>query len=351
MSDFAKLLGNLKSTAKKASSTSPKNSTNEKKRERDSGASGSKLSSSSSSSSSSKRRKLVSRDDFKLPHDAKQLRVNLSFLGIGAQKSGTSWLHQMLSLHEDLSLPKQKEIHFWDWNRRKGLRWYSDQFSPKEGGVGRNTQMFGEITPCYAVLDEEKVCEIKYLFPNLKVIFIARDLVDRAWSALLMELRNSILGLDAGVFAKRNDESICPRELQRIERDSNPDRYDDQYFMDRLMHSTHSSRSNYAKSLRSWLKYFSKEQILILDYNDLSKKPRDLLHGVCAHLDIKSDVYCEIPDSAISERVNAAAGKTRHSIRTSLRTKMVSYLKPFAQDFNELLSELGYDWRLCDYST
>ncbi len=248
-----------------------------------------------------------------------------------------------------IKLNREKEIHFWDWNRRKGLRWYSNQFPRNREG---EQQVLGEITPCYAVLDEKDIREIKYLFPNVRLIFIARDLIERAWSALLMELRNSILGLDAGVFAKKNDESLSPKELQRIERDSNPDRYDDQYFMDRLMHSTHSSRSNYAKSLRLWLKHFSKDQLLILDYNDLSKKPRDLLKEVCRHIGLgKSDVYDKIKDSVLSERVNAATGKTRYSIRDSLRQKMISYLKPFAQDFNQLLSELGYDWRLCDYSS
>jgi hypothetical protein len=37
-----------------------------------------------------------------------------TFLGIGAQKAGTTWLHRMLSLHPDIGMPEQKELHFWD---------------------------------------------------------------------------------------------------------------------------------------------------------------------------------------------------------------------------------------------
>ena len=237
-------------------------------------------------------------------------------------------------------------MHFWDWNRRKGLRWYSCQFPQQR----EDTSMLGEITPCYAVLDEKYICEIKNLFPKVKLIFIARDLVDRAWSALLMELRNNVKGLDAGVFAKGND-AINTRELEKIDRDSNPNQYDDSYFMDRLMHSTHSSRSNYAKSIRLWLKHFPKNQLLILDYNDVSSKPRDLLSEVCRHIGVDSDKYIQsFEDDTLSERVNAAAGKIRYTIKPSLRRKIISYLTPFAQEFNELLSELGYKWRLNDYS-
>jgi hypothetical protein len=36
----------------------------------------------------------------------------------------------MIRRNPRLSLPDQKELHFWDWNRRKGLGWYSKQFTP-----------------------------------------------------------------------------------------------------------------------------------------------------------------------------------------------------------------------------
>ena len=38
------------------------------------------------------------------------------FLGIGAQKSGTTWLHANLSRHRSLFLPDEKELHYFDWN-------------------------------------------------------------------------------------------------------------------------------------------------------------------------------------------------------------------------------------------
>ena len=241
---------------------------------------------------------------------------------------------------------RQKEIHFWDWNRRHGLRWYSKQF-PRQG---LKNVIHGEITPCYAVLEEKYISEIKAIFPGLKLIFIARDIVDRAWSALLMELRNAVNGVQAGSFGKTDDNSkVSKRDLDKIEKESDPNQYDDAYFMDRLMHSTHSSRCDYSKSLRLWLKYFSKEQLLIINYKDLSDRPRIVLKEVCEHIGVESEKFLDsLNDVTIQERVNV--GKTRQCIRPELLKKMEEYLKPFTKDFNHLLAELGYKWKLSDSS-
>ena len=137
--------------------------------------------------------------------DLQDLTVDISFLVIGAQKAGTSWLHTMLRKHLQLWLPDCKELHFWDWNHSKGLQWYSQQFFTSRNVLLEitNSQVFlGEITPCYAVLKDHHIQEIKMLFPRVKIIFVAHNLVDRAWSALCMELRNAVQGVSAGTFSE-----------------------------------------------------------------------------------------------------------------------------------------------------
>jgi len=207
---------------------------------------------------------------------------------------------------------------------------------------------YGEITPCYAVLKEKDICEIKSLFPDIKIIFIARNLVDRAWSAILMELINTCRGLSAGVFANEfDDKELSPRERDRIERESDPNQYNDSYFMERLMHSTHTLRSDYATSLRLWLKHFPKDQLLILDYNEMSKNPKGFIKNVCKHLGVENEKYIgSLDEKELSTRVNAAMKDKKHTIRPSLRKSMENYLKPFNDDFNNLLLELGHSWRL-----
>merc|ERR1719223_544803 len=127
MSDFSQLLHELKGKAEEA-----KQHTSSKKRKRSDKNSG----------------EVSEASERNYPKDIAELGgFKLDFLCIGAQKAGTTWLHEMLSRHTNIVLPSEKkELHFWDWNRGKGLGWYKGQFRfhPKMN------KLFGEINPCYA---------------------------------------------------------------------------------------------------------------------------------------------------------------------------------------------------------
>lgn len=329
MSDFASLLGHLDQSAKRVSKE--QDSINRRKRprrDREEVAS-----------------EIDNENDQSLPPDAGQLKIRLSFVCIGAQKAGTSWLHEMLCKIPSLSLPIQKELHFWDWHRRKGLGWYSSQFPSPVG------KLCGEITPCYMALPKIDVQEIHKLFPDVRIIFLARDLIERAWSALTMELRNSAQGLPPGQFhGDRDVDALDPQTRNRIEKESDPDRQSDSYFLDRLKHSTHASRSDYAGGIRRWLNYFPKEQLLILNYKDVAADPAGLLTKILDHVQLKEstgeNLLNKISMEELKQRVNTGQAKP---IRPSLRKRMEDYLRPNTKEFNKLLQELGYDWRLDEY--
>ena len=124
------------------------------------------------------------------------------FIGIGAQKAGTTWLHRNLRVHPQIFMPR-KEVHYFDrkiddrsnavsrllgkrpsdeqWRRQikhwLGLHartlslrellwdlnyymrtydddWYASVFEPVQGRVT------GEITPAYSALDEGRVARV-----------------------------------------------------------------------------------------------------------------------------------------------------------------------------------------------
>ena len=345
MSNFASLLGDLKQSAQRAAAktTSSGDGHSSVPVIRD----GKRPASASTTSSSSTptKRPRHSRE----PADKKDLSLSISFLCIGAQKGGTTWLHEQLRKHPQLCLPNQKEIHFWDWHRSKGLGWYCRQFPRSQQQQRSNNILYGECTPCYITLPETDIEEIKALFPNARLVFLARDPIDRAWSALLMELRNAVRGVEVGKFAIK--DKTDSRHLQQMDKESNPDQHDDDYFLDRLRHSTHSQRCDYAGGLRRWLKYFDKEQLLIVDYNKISQDPRATLKEICDHIGVESKVLLELlSDDELKTRKNAAVGSTKNKpIRPSLRKKMEKHLGPAASDFNALLKELGYTFQVSEY--
>eukprot|EP00978_Attheya_sp_CCMP212_P007518 scaffold17420_cov39-Attheya_sp.AAC.1 len=362
MSDFASLLGNLQKSADRASSAGPVSTRDDhegtkpcksKKRRRNSDAS-------AEVKDRHFQRERCERSIRQAgpPRDIRDLSISVSFLCIGAQKAGTTWLHEMLRQNPRLSLPDQKELHFWDWNRRKGLGWYSKQFtSTKEHKTCLKSKqqihhppLYGEITPCYAVLPDQDIQEIRALFPKVRIIFLARNLIDRAWSALLMELRNANRGVQRGNFTIEDD--IDERQQVKLDQESNPEEHSDDYFMAQLTNETHTCRSDYASGLRRWLDHFPKEQLLIVDYREVSKNPRETVEQIMTHIGSSEDESKRILDSMerdqlFNKKFNAATGSTAGKpIRHSLRAKMERYLNPFVKDFNDLLQELGYNWKL-----
>jgi len=111
------------------------------------------------------------------------------FLGIGAAKTGTSWLWKNLKRHRDIWTPKSKEIHFFD--RRIENRLFPLIPNELEAKIRYSSfflrgklmgKLTGEVTPAYAILPEEKIKLINSWMPDVKIIFIMRDPVLRAWS-------------------------------------------------------------------------------------------------------------------------------------------------------------------------
>ena len=120
------------------------------------------------------------------------------FLGIGANRGGSSWLYRVLAHHPQLWL---RDYLTGDAFRTSGdglfanlawdahylfvpesPAWYVDLFRPHHG------QITGEVTPAYAILDEPAVREIQTQNPKLKALFLLRNPLDRGWSSLVNNL-------------------------------------------------------------------------------------------------------------------------------------------------------------------
>lgn len=119
-------------------------------------------------------------------------RANIAdILCIGCQKGSTSWLHSVLACHpqthsfpdSDPVTSTDKEAHFWDWNHHRGADWYRALLAPPDPGL--RTMDF---TPEYAFLTEAQIAECRALNPTARVIYILRDPLARAVSALRMHL-------------------------------------------------------------------------------------------------------------------------------------------------------------------
>lgn len=111
-----------------------------------------------------------------------------NFLVIGAQRAGTTLLHQLLATHPDVYVPFQrKELHYFDRYFERGDRWYSGYFPDEH--ADRRYLAVGEVTPDY-LAHPQAPDRIHATLPRCRLIAILRDPVARAFSWYQYSRRN-----------------------------------------------------------------------------------------------------------------------------------------------------------------
>ena len=234
----------------------------------------------------------------------------LDFLGIGAQKSGTTWLYENLRRHPGIFLREGKEIHFWDVRRDRGLEWYRSLFVNKPEG-----SKAGEITPAYAILPMEVIREIWTEFPNIRLIYLIRNPMDRAWSSALMALGRAEMTIDEA---------------------------SDQWFLDHFRSQGSLRRGDYETCLRNWRSVYPDDSILVVLFEEIQQAPLAVLRRVAAHIGIDPSFFATVPMSALKEPVFAGL---KHAIRPSPAAALAEI---YAPKIERLARYLGRDlshWR------
>lgn len=110
------------------------------------------------------------------------------FFIVGAQKAGTTTIHDALYQHQDVCLPAIKETHFFSQsnNYALGEKWYAEQFKKN-----RNAKVWGEVNPEYMFYPKAPNRISKSISPSVIVIII-REPISRAYSHYLMSVRRGV---------------------------------------------------------------------------------------------------------------------------------------------------------------
>lgn len=228
------------------------------------------------------------------------------FVGIGAQKAGSTWLYRNLRAHPEIWMPPRKEIHYFNsktsdrsgllsglfgkrreghewrgqvlhWTKVHGLEkpslenlwwgiryytgnfddgWYASLFEPGRGKV------IGEITPAYSALDWNAVAHVHDIMPEAKIIFFMRNPIERLWSQLVMSFDRIEEGSADFVTDKRL--------LRRVERESY-----------RLL-------TDYLRTLETWGEFYPEGRIFVGFLEDVSLFPAELLSRLYHFLGVDS---------------------------------------------------------------
>lgn len=194
---------------------------------------------------------------------------------IGAQKSGTTALYDYLNLHPNIASAYQKETKYFDLYHQRSINWYKG-FFPKQ----KSNTISGEATPDY-FFDPEVPKRIKASFPNIKLILLLRDPVERAVS-------HYNFNKDRGIEALNFSEAIHA-EQERVETQQNKEVHLKSGFISTFKREfSYVQRGKYIEQLDWWLRFFKMEQFHFCSSEDLKSNPENTVKQIYKFLGLSS---------------------------------------------------------------
>lgn len=258
------------------------------------------------------------------------------FLIVGPQRTGTTWLHAQLRYHPEIFLAEPKELFFF--SRLKPprhpkfqsdqLTWYLQFFrDPLWRWLGKTAialqrygafyrpRVRGEATASYAALERDVIAEIAALKPEIKVIMMIRDPVERAWSHAKKDLVRK---------TKRRVPDVSEQEFRA-------------FFTDPYQRQC----ARYVDNCDNWASALRPGHLLVCFFDDVQVEPERLLLEVMSFLGVTSDRRYIASD--VRETVNPTEG-TR--IPEQYRRLLADLLAP---DVDRLRQRFGVSWPLAPH--
>lgn len=216
---------------------------------------------------------------------------------IGAQKSGTTWVHAQLQKTGLAVVSDVKECHHFDRGRSGSIRTYMKQFSGAASG-----RPIIEVAPDYGPLPRWRIKAIHRLFPELRLAFIARNPVSRAWSGTRMET-----SFDRGIAV----DAVPQRDL-----------------LDHLGLPRSRRYADYAKFLQDWVGIFGAERLRVFPFEGIKDAPSELIAELVAHASRKTtDQQHSQPTGGVV--FNGNATDMHDAIRQKLRRDYLPFVRSF----------------------
>lgn len=189
------------------------------------------------------------------------------FIGIGAQKCASSWMHEILADHPQVVVPDVKELDYFSYRYENGHRWYASRFRVSEGA-----RALGEISPSY--FHEPAAVERAHAFDqDMKILVSLRDPVERALSQHRHLARLGLLPPDDLTF-----ESAL------------------------AVNPTYIEQGLYHRHLSRWIDAFGRSQVHVVLMEDVRARPADVSESLYAFLGLDTTHRA----AALDQRSNAS---------------------------------------------
>ena len=239
-------------------------------------------------------------------------------LGIGAPRSGTTWIYQNLRLSSEVYMPPVKELRYFKNSRSPmgkvkhktktlkkiqimdGDKYFFDTWTKiKDGEPTKYLNLFegnkfaGEITPIYSVMEIDEISEVYSALKKKKVdvFYMVRNPFFREISQIIFALHRQ----------RNRTESYSLEEYR--------DFVDTKVFI---------QRSKYQENFEKWESVF-RDNVKIFYFDQLEKRPKVFFRKFCESYDINFDT-----SKVKGMKINKSGDKNRFQIK--LPNQLITYL-------------------------
>lgn len=228
------------------------------------------------------------------------------FLVISPPKTGSTWLADCLRRHPQLYVPPIKEVkYFSTLHRWLDFEWYCDHFASAGG------RKAGEASPSYAALPTDSIRRVRQLLPDVKLVFLMRDPVSRAWS-----------------HAKHN------RMYGEANFTTPGAGATDAHWRSNFAHPWPLASGDYLGQLRRWSAEFPPDQLYVGFYESIATRPAELLRDVFRFLGVDPNI--DVSAFPLADRVLAGPPD---ELPEHLASDLRGLLRPRTAELVELLRD------------
>jgi hypothetical protein len=247
-----------------------------------------------------------------------------NFLIIGAQRCGTTSLYRYITTNPNIVSASVKEVHYFDYNFDKGQEWYESHFDPVIGNESdQDGKITGEASPYY-IFHPLVPLRVKALLPDIKLIVLLRNPVDRAISHYYHEVR-------MGAETLSLEDAISSEEKRM--KDQHEITMTGQYSFNHQNFS-YTSRGIYVDQLQRWFDIFPKNRFKIIKSEDFFSAPSKIISEVFDFLCVNDHHLSKYEQHNIGDYMPA---------NTKIRQELTDYFKPYNEKLYSFL-DVDFNW-------
>ena len=192
----------------------------------------------------------------------------LDFVGIGAARCGTSWIARCLQEHPGIFVPPKKELHYFNDDAK-----YDPSLSrmkPFFGEAGPDA-IRGELTPRY-IINDKALGRIRTAFPEVKILVMLRDPVERAFSQWC--------------YFRFNKKKESTSDFRAA--------------LDGYFHEDYVVKSLYGAQLERVFELFGRDHVWVSLFDRIREEPAGLIGGLYRFLGVDADFLPPTADRIVN---------------------------------------------------